>query len=123
MAFYSTDRGRTFAGPGKRPGFGGGYHTASTSNAAIAGDGTLAVIFPQSSSRKGSEMHVALSTDGGASLTDGAAIAPHVVAGARKGAAQNNVNEVPALAIDGSESPYRNRMYAVWLEGVSGRSR
>ena len=120
VAFYSTDRGRTFAGPGKRPGFGQGYQTASASNAAIAADGTMAVIFPQSS-RQSSEMHIALSTDGGASLTAGAAIAPHIVAGARKGAAQNNLNEVPALAIDCSESLYRNRVYAAWVEGVSGR--
>jgi hypothetical protein len=122
VVFYSTDRGHTFTGPGKRSGFGTGYRTASASSAVVGPNGTLAVIFPQSASRKGNEMHIALSTDGGVSLTDGTPIASHAVAGSRKGAGRNNVNEVAALAIDCSEGPFRNRIYAAWPEGVAGRS-
>ena len=123
VAFYSSDSGRTFAGPGKRPGFASGYDIGSSANAVVAPDGTLVTVFTQvdPGAKGGSTpLYAAVSKDGGQSFSAGARIADHIAAGNRKGTTHNNANEIPSAAIDSSQGRYRNRLYVAWPEGRSG---
>jgi hypothetical protein len=115
VIFYSDDQGRHFAGPGKRPGF-GQFTASEIGNIVVASDGTVIGLLSQN--RK---LHAIRSVDGGASFTPAIPFADFVAGGNRKGA-HNNVNSLPALAIDSSRGPYRDRLYAVWPDRRAGRS-
>lgn len=120
VLFYSTDQGHHFTGPVKRAGF-GKFDATEMGNAVVASDGTLIGVFVQADAPSGRTLCAISSTDGGESFTDAAPISSFVAGGNRKGA-HNNVNSLPALAIDPSNGPFRDRLYVVWPDRRSGHS-
>ena len=120
VLFSSTDQGRHFAGPVKRAGF-GKFKAEEMGNAVVTSDGTMIAIFVQAGEGAASTLCATSSIDGGASLTDAVAISDYFAGGNRKGS-HNNVNSLPALAIDSSHGPFRERLYAVWPDRRSGHS-
>jgi hypothetical protein len=115
VIFYSSDQGRHFTGPGKRPDF-GKYKASEMGNSVVASDGTVIAVFGQSGM-----LYAVTSTDGGESFGEALPVAEFVPGGNRKGA-HNNVNSLPALAIDATEGKYKERLYAVWPDRRHGHS-
>lgn len=110
--FTSDDGGRTFPSPGveaDRPG-------ASLGNAVVASDGTLVGVFADG------HVRAVASTDGGQTFQPSVVVDTFVVAGSRKHAEHNNVNNFMYMGIDASDGPYRDRVYVTWPDRRSGRS-
>lgn len=117
VVFSSTDGGRTFQGPGKRAGF-GSFGASSMGNAVVTSDGRLIGVFVDDSL-----LQSIASSDGGVSLEPAVTIdAGYTQPGNRKGA-HNNVVSMPVMAIDRSSGPFRDRLYVVWGDRRTGRSR
>jgi hypothetical protein len=117
VVYTSSDGGRTFSGPGKRPGF-GQFRAEMMGNAVVASDGTLIGVFAEEKSLK-----AIMSTDGGISLTPAATIDGAFVPGGDRKGAHNNVVGMPLVAIDAGRGPYKDRLYVVWADRRIGVSR
>jgi hypothetical protein len=117
IVFRSSDKGKTWEGPGKRRDF--GKHTVGMmGNAVVASDGTIIGVFEENN-----DIRAIRSLDGGETLTDASDVdTAYVVPGNRKGS-NNNVTAMPAIAIDESSGPGRNNVYAVWADRRTGNSR
>lgn len=117
VLFTSLDRGRTFnEGVGRA----GDFRAPHMGNAVVASNGTLIGLFSQETS-DGVILAVTFSEDGGATLLPAVTIDQFTPPGNRK-AGNNNVAAQPILAIDGSQSALRDRLYAVWPDRRSGQS-
>jgi hypothetical protein len=117
VVYTSSDSGRTFRGPGKRPGF-GQFRAELMGNAVVASDGTLIGVFADEKS-----LQAIRSTDGGISLTPAATIDGAFVPGGDRKGAHNNVVGMPLVAIDGGRGPYKDHLYVVWADRRTGISR
>jgi hypothetical protein len=117
IVFTSTDRGRTFQGPGKRADF-GKYVAGSMGNAVVMSDGTLIGVFGD-----GKSIQVIKSIDGGESLLPAVTVDQEYVPGGNRKGARNNVMSLPVIAIDHSKGVRRDHLYAVWADRRSGRTR
>jgi hypothetical protein len=117
VVFRSSDKGKTWEGPGKRRDF--GKHTVGMmGNAVVASDGTIIGVFEENN-----DIRAIRSLDGGESLSDASDVdTAYVVPGNRKGS-NNNVTAMPAIAIDESVGASRDNVYAVWADRRSGNSR
>jgi hypothetical protein len=117
VVFRSSDKGKTWQGPGKRSDF--GKHTVGMmGNAVVASDGTIIGVFEEKS-----DIRAIRSLDGGETLTDATDIdTAYVIPGNRKGS-NNNVTALPAIAIDESAAASRDNVYAVWADKRAGNSR
>lgn len=119
VVFRSDDSGGTFAGPATRSAFGSVQATVM-GNAVVASDGTLVGAYVDGAKRG---IYSIWSTDAGASLASSARIDDYVAGGERKGALLGNANAEPALAIDATGNRFKDRLYIVWPDRRSGRSR
>jgi hypothetical protein len=117
VVYTSSDGGRTFTGPGKRPGF-GQFKAEMMGNAVVASDGTLIGVFAEEKS-----VQAIMSKDGGISLTPAATVDGAFVPGGDRKGAHNNVVGMPLVAIDGGRGPYKDRLYVVWADRRTGVSR
>jgi hypothetical protein len=117
VVYTSSDGGRTFRGPGKRPGF-GQFRAEMMGNAVVASDGTLTGVFADEKS-----LQAIMSTDGGMSLTPAATIDGAFVPGGDRKGAHNNVVGMPLVAIDRGRGPYKDHLYVVWADRRTGSSR
>lgn len=117
IVFRSSDKGKTWEGPGKRRDF--GKHTVGMmGNAVVDSDGTIIGVFEENN-----DIRAIRSLDGGETLTDASDVdTAYVVPGNRKGS-NNNVTALPAVAIDESPTASRNNVYAVWADRRTGNSR
>jgi hypothetical protein len=128
VVFRSTDEGGTFTGPTKRPGF-GKFQANAMGNGVILSDGTLAMIFVEakknaacSQTALNGVVQVVTSTDGGESLSEASTVAERLITGGRKAPMNNNVATLPVLAVDSSDGPFKDRLYAAWGDQRSGRT-
>ena len=117
VVYTSTDGGRTFTGPGKRPGF-GQFKVEMMGNAVVASDGALIGVFAEEKS-----LEAIMSRDGGISLTPATTIDGAIVPGGNRKGAHNNVVGMPLVAIDDGRGPYKDRLYVVWADRRTGVSR
>lgn len=114
----SLDRGSSFELPAvvTAPGKGYVFWPGNTVNLS---DGTLVSIFGESSTlppQVGKKIKVITSTDGGESFQTAVTVTSNSDA-----LLDERTSPFPSLAIDRSHSPFKDRLYAVWPDGRSGR--
>jgi hypothetical protein len=119
VVFSSDDGGRSFRGPGTRSGF-GDFTAESMGNAVVLSDGTFLGVFSETVDGR-PVLSAVTSRNGGETLDPAVTVADFVPGGNRKGA-HNNVNAQPMLAVDGTDGPYRDRLYVAWPDRRGGRS-
>ncbi len=120
----STDRGQSFhleALLSPLP----DHYTFADGNAVVMPDGTYVVLYPDLPNEYATppapgEIHFDLkvisSSDGGYSFTKAVTIASYMTG------PFGIVSLPPALAVDASNGPFRNRLYAAWTQLSDGRS-
>ena len=125
VLFSSADNGSAFTGPVLRSDR--RNETASVmGNSAVSSDGTVVGVYvqtpPSGTAPAVSSIHSIASRDGGASLTADVRVDAYVAGGERKGAIAGNANGEPALAVDATAGPLKDRLYMVWPDRRSGHS-
>jgi hypothetical protein len=114
--YYSKDKGSTFKGPAKL------IDGVGSFNGRVLSDGTLVILYTRNlfSKQKGyhdgsdDELLVITSQDNGKSYSS-----PVVVTDIHK-AKKSAVSDIPSIAIDNSSGPFRDRIYATWLDARRG---
>ncbi len=121
--YTSRDGGRTFTGPAERATFAG--RIRGMGNSVVLSDGTVVILFglqrdmhDPGNGSKGylGRIELITSSDGGESLNPAVTIDDWYM-----GAERSQGAVMPQLAVDHSDSPFRDRLYAVWTDYRTGR--
>jgi hypothetical protein len=115
VVFPSTDGGRSFP---QVQGARSDSSSESVGNAVVTSNGTLIGSFAD-----GRHVRIVQSVDGGQSFLPSVVVDTFVRAGNRKDPKHNNVNHFLTMAIDQSNSAYRDRVYVTWPDRRSGYAR
>jgi hypothetical protein len=129
VMFRSSDGGASFAGPAKRSGF-GEFDANEMGNGVVLSDGTVVILFSETKKDvrgKGERaannlIRVVASTDGGETLSPAVTVAERFLEGGRKSLVNSHVAPLPVLAVDGSNGPFKDRLYAAWGDQRTGRT-
>ena len=121
--FHSSDNGQTFT-ESRMPKL---PAAREMGNAVVLADGTVAGLFTSAAdgAKAGPEapavLRISRSKDGGQSFGPPVDVAAAVLVAGRKGD-HNNSLALPAMAVDASAGPFRDRLYVVWPEYRSGHT-
>jgi hypothetical protein len=112
---YSTDGGATFSSPVMRAILSGDSDSGWPLDAEILSDGTLVIFYKQCVTAicSRSQLKVLMSRDGGETIE------PAIVAADMNHPDGNN--NVTNSAVDASNGPFRDRLYATWHDARAGR--
>ncbi len=118
--YRSLDGGRTFNGPVQRPGL-PPSHVTGMGNSVVLSDGTVVTLFGHAPDRAAlrdernpltqpnTSLKVGISNDGGESISHVVTVADWYLARER-----SQGSHIPRLAVDATEGPFKDRLYAVW---------